>query len=141
MALKDKAGLLALVAGVLTFIGWCTPYIWVSSGMGIDGMLWSWGLVSVLGITLFVASDILIAGVLIIISAIILLATGALARKREELKTMGYVWIVAAIIGLIGVFVPLAMIGTTIGLSIGFYLPLIGAIVGLIAGALAAFVK
>ena len=139
MAIKEKAGLIALVAGLLGFIGFVTPYIWLSA-FGIDVMIWSFGLMSALGIIIF-DTTITVAGVLILISALILLATGAMARKREEIKTMGYAWIVAAIIGLIGVFIPLAMLPGVTGLSIGFYLPLFGSIIGIIAGALAAFVK
>ena len=139
MAIKEKAGLIALVAGLLGFIGFVTPYIWLSA-YGIDVMIWSFGLMSALGIIIF-DTTITVAGVLILISALILLATGAMARKREEIKTMGYAWIVAAIIGLIGVFIPLAMLPGITGLSIGFYLPLFGSIIGIIAGALAAFVK
>ena len=139
MAIKEKAGLIALVAGLLGFIGFVTPYIWLSA-FGIDVMIWSFGLMSALGIIVF-DTTITVAGVLILISALILLATGAMARKREEIKTMGYAWIVAAIIGLIGVFIPLAMLPGITGLSIGFYLPLFGSIIGIIAGALAAFVK
>lgn len=148
MAIKEKAGLIALVAGVLTLIGWIIPYIWISLGP-VSSMLWSWGLAVVTGlgpIPPAIYEEIVVAGVLILISAIILLATGFLARKREDKKTMGYIWIVAAIIGLIGVLIPLGspLISLMIaagGLSIGFYLPLIGAIIGIIAGALAAFVK
>lgn len=139
MAIKEKAGLIALVAGLLGFIGFVTPYIWLSA-FGIDVMIWSFGLMSALGIIVF-DTTITVAGVLILISALILLATGAMARKREEIKTMGYAWIVAAIIGLIGVFIPLAMLPGVTGLSIGFYLPLFGSIIGIIAGALAAFAK
>ncbi|GAH38308.1 unnamed protein product, partial [marine sediment metagenome] len=80
-------------------------------------------------------------------SAIILLATGALARKREDNKVLGIAMVVAAILGLIGVLVPLAdpnismIISITGGLSMGFYLPLLGAIIGIGAGAVAVEIK
>ena len=149
MAIKEKAGLIALVAGVLSFIGWVIPYIWLSIGP-VSTMIWSWGLATITGLgpvpPAFV-DEIVIAGVLIIISAIILLATGALARKREDNKVLGIVMAVAGILGLIGVFVPLLdpnislMVTIGGGLSFGFYLPLIGSIIGIGAGAIAAAMK
>ena len=149
MAIKEKAGLIALAAGALSFLGFILPYIWISQ-MGISILIWSWGLSVLLGAPFPVPpefySGIMFAGVLIIISAIILLATGTLAKKREDIKILGIAMVVAAILGLIGVLVPLAdpvvslaiMIG---GLSVGFYLPLIGSIVGIIAGAVAVAIK
>jgi hypothetical protein len=138
MALKDKAWLIALAGGVLALIGWCTPYLWVS-GMGMDVMYWSWGLASVMGMILF-DSTFAVAGILIIIGAILAIATGYLSKTREELKIMAIIWVVAGILALIGVFIPLGY-GATVGLSIGFYLPLFGGIIAILAGVVVLFVK
>jgi len=140
MGLKDKAGLIALAAGVLSLIGWCTPYIWVTVGP-MSLMVWSWGLTMMTGFPTTFAMDIMVAGILIIIGAILAIATGYLGRKREELKTMGIIWLVSGILVIVGVIIPLAMMGMALGLSIGFFLPLIGGIVAVIAGAAALFIK
>ena len=103
MTLKEKAGLIALAAGVVNLIGFLTPYIWVSA-YGFTAMYWSWGLASALGMIVFEAT-FAAGGFLILISALILLATGAMGRKCDDVKTMGYVWIVAAILGIIGVII------------------------------------
>ncbi len=135
MGLKEKAWLIALVGGILGLIGWCTPYIWITTG---PMMMWSWGLVSIMGITQWVMSDIVFAGILIIIFAVIALATGFLAKKREELKIMGIIWLISGVLLLIGSLIPVFM-GADMYLSIGFYLPLIGGIVVILAGAAALF--
>jgi len=149
MALKEKLWLIALVAGVLSFIGFVTPFIsWTI--MGITMSIWSFGLVTITpdpGVPIPFAEGIVIAGVLIIISAILIIGAGVLAKKRENLKLPGAICVVGAILGLIGVFVPLVdaeiSLMLTIGatLSVGFYLPLFGSIIGIIAGALAVFAK
>ena len=139
MALKDKAALIALVAGVLCFIGFLTPYIWITA-FGISVMYWSWGLVSALGLILF-ETTFAAGGFLILIGALILLATGSMGRKREDVKTLGYVWIVGSILVLIGSIIPTAMMGIATGLSLGFYLPLFGSIIGIVAGAAGSFIK
>jgi len=135
---RGKARLIALVAGVLCFIGFLTPYVWLSV-MGITAMYWSWGLVSIMGMTVFVA-NFAVSGILILIGAILLIATGFLSKKREDLKIIGIIWIAASILSLVGVLIPLGM-GMRAGLSIGFYLPLFGSIIGIIAGALVLFVN
>ena len=64
----------------------------------MDAMLWSWGLVSFMGVTQFVMSDIVYAGIIIIIGAVIAAATGFLAKKREDLKLMAIIWLVAGVL-------------------------------------------
>lgn len=140
MALKDKAWLIALAGGALALIGWCTPYIWVSA-MGMDMMLWSWGLTYITGLGIAFVTDIVVGGILIIIGAIIALATGYLAKGREDTKMMSIMWLVGGILALIGTFIPLGMMGVAVGLSIGFYLPLFGGIIAILAGVVALFVK
>ena len=143
MGLKDRAALIALVGGVLSLIGWCTPYIWVSA-MGMTAMMWSWGLAisTVMGVTIVeFLVNFMVGGILIIIGAILGIATGVLGRKREELKAMAIVWLVSGILVLVGVIIPVVMMGMAIGLSIGFFLPLFGAIIAIIAGIIPLAIK
>lgn len=149
MALKEKLWLIALVAGILSFIGFVTPYISISQ-LGISMNIWSFGLVTMTPTPPFpipLIDEMMIAGILIIISAILLIVAGVLAKKRENLKLPGAICIVGAILGLIGVFIPLGDLYISLilsvggALSVGFYLPLFGSIIGIIAGAGAFLLK
>ncbi|MFX1301954.1 MAG: hypothetical protein ACFE9X_01220 [Promethearchaeota archaeon] len=139
MAIKDKAWLITLVGSVLSLIGWCTPYIWVQMG-SVYAMTWSWGLI-VTSMGSGFSVDLMIGGILIIIGAILGIATGYLAKSRENLKTMAIAWLVSGILVLVGVIIPVAMMGMAVGLSIGFFLPLIGSILAIIAGILPLAIK
>lgn len=137
MAIKDKAGLIALVAGVILLIGWFCPYIsiWIASTH-----TWLWGLVIVLGVAMFGIPIplILISGILILIFTIVILATGVMARKREDVKKMGLIWAVSGIVVFIVNFLPMAMLGPAAAyVSIGFFLTLIGSLIAVAVGILA----
>jgi len=149
MAIKEKLWVIALVAGVLSFIGFVTPFIsWAVGPMSMS--IWSFGLVIITpdpGIPIPLIDELMIAGILIIISAILLIVAGVLGKKREEKKLMGGICVIGAILGLIGLFVPLGdlyislLLTAGATLSIGFYLPLIGSIIGIAAGAGAFIIK
>ncbi|MFX1302145.1 MAG: hypothetical protein ACFE9X_02180 [Promethearchaeota archaeon] len=134
MALKDKAWQVALVGGILTLIGWITPFRWASIGV-YTSMTWSWGLAYDTYIGIIFAAQISVAGILIIISAIITLITSYLSKKRENLKLMAILWLVSGILAIIGIFVLIGM-GAMTYLSFGFYLPLFGGIIVTVAGAM-----
>ncbi|UCC18312.1 MAG: hypothetical protein JSV62_09365 [Promethearchaeota archaeon] len=140
MALKDKVWIIALVSAILSLVGWATPYIWTWVGT-IHSMIWSWGLIFVTASGIWFIMQIMVAGIFIIISAISILVTGILSKKRENLKKMGLIWLVAGILSLLGVFTPLLMGIPAFGLSIGFYLPLFGGIIAIIAGIIALYVS
>ncbi|MFX1419051.1 MAG: hypothetical protein ACFE9N_09055 [Promethearchaeota archaeon] len=140
MALKDKVWIIALVSAILGLVGWATPYTWTWVGT-IHSMIWSWGLIVVTDSGIWFIMQIMVAGIFIIISAILILVTGILSKKRENLKKMGLIWLVAGILSLLGVFTPLLMRMPAFGLSIGFYLPLFGGIIAIIAGIIALYVS
>ena len=140
MALKDKVWIIALAGGILILVGWATPYIWTSVG-GADVMLWSWGLVYETGSGIWFIAQLAIAGIFIIISAILVLTTGYLSKKREDLRKIAIIWLITGILTLIGVFIPLIMRMSAIYLSIGFYLPLFGGIITFLTGIVARYVN
>ena len=140
MALKDKVWIIALAGGILTLVGWATPYIWTSVG-GVNTMVWSWGLIYETGSGIWFLAQLAIAGIFIIISAILVLTTGYLSKKREDLRKMGIIWLITGTLTLIGVFIPIIMRIPAISLSIGFYLPLFGGIITFLAGLVALYVR
>lgn len=156
MALKEKLWMVALAAAVIVLIGWFTPYIYLSYSMvnpmpppatfSATVIVWFWlQTAEITGYMSISGSDttLMILGIIMLILTIAVLITGFLAKKREDLKKLGIIWLVCGIISLILLFVPLMMMAAfglppgVVPLHVGFYLPLIGIIIEVIAGALA----
>jgi len=155
MALKDKLWIIALIAAVITLIGWFTPYIYIAysvpnpvpppATLSATVIIWFWlQTAEITGYLSLIGSDttLMALGIIMLILTIVVLITGFLAKKREELKIMGIIWLVCGVISLILLFIPLAQMTAfgippgTIPLHVGFYLPLIGTIVEIVAGVL-----
>ena len=128
MEKKVKVWMIAFLSGVILLIGWFLPY---SNGTVI--YTWLWGLITTGGIPSFAISpnSFLIAIILLIFTLATLL-TGFMAKKREELKKMGTVWVLLGVIFIIVLFIP--MVGGMTALSFGFYISLIGGIIEILAG-------
>ena len=137
MALKDKAGLITLVAGVLILVAFFLPWF----GVMVAGMFvgyWVWGLAVIGPAVGFVIEMMLMTlGIILLVLALISIATGVMARKREDVKTMGIIWLACGVISLIVVFITLASPLVMIGVSFGFIIGLVGAIIEVLAGVLA----
>lgn len=128
MEKKVKVWMITFLSGVILLIGWFLPY---SNGTVI--YQWLWGLITIGGIPFFVISpnSFLIAIILLILTLATLL-TGFMAKKREDLKKMGTIWVLLGVIFIIVLFIP--MVGGMTALSFGFYISLIGGIIEVLAG-------
>jgi len=137
MAIKVQAGLIALVAGVLLLIAWFCPYIGITA---VNTYIWLWGLIVVSGSvgSGITDSTLLIPAILILILTLTTLGTGAMARKREDIKNFGLVWAISGIIIFILNFIPLVdLSGLAAYLSFGFYITLLSSLIAIAAGVLA----
>ena len=136
MAIKDRAGLIALVGGILLFIAWFCPYISITV---VDVNIWLWGLQVVKGSAApFLYSTLLYPAILILILTLSILGTGAMARRREDIKNFGVVWAVCGITIFILNFIPLVTLSLlALHLSFGFYITLFSSLIVIAFGVLA----
>ena len=80
----------------------------------------------------------MLLAILILILTLVILGTGAMARKREDIKNFGLVWAVCGINIFILNFIPLVTVSAlALYLSFGFYITLFSSLIAIAAGVLA----
>jgi len=128
MEKKVKVWMVGFSSGVILLIGWFLPYAY-------EFLMyrWLWGLDVMHGIPSFgISPNSFLIAIALLILTLVTLLTGYMAKKREDLKRMGTIWLVLGVIFIIVLFIP--MIGGMRGLSFGFYISLIGGIIEILAG-------
>ena len=151
MAFKDKLWLIGLIGAILALVGAFLPYIGFSTTImiyTINVFVWLFGFaimdIGPYSMGGFVVDPMLMTMfILLLAGAVLALIISFLAKKREDKKVMGIIWIIAGALILVAMFIPLIQIAVLAGpyvplglmpLHVGFYLPLIGGILAIVAG-------